>query len=84
VRSYGLREWLKRSEPDAKRLTRARRHCANAARRASTLLRDPLFERVHALRLRDFDRLFRGAEINMHLSLSTEMIEYSDLLHLHS
>jgi len=53
-----------------------------SARRAANLLREHLFERVHALRLRGFNRLFRGAEINMHLSLSTEMIAYTDLLDL--
>lgn len=42
------------------------------------LLRERLFERVHALRLRGFNQLFRGAEINMHLSLSNEMIAYRD------
>lgn len=53
-----------------------------SARRAYTLMRDQLFARVHALRLRGFNRLFRGAEINMHLSLSQEMIAYRDLLTL--
>ncbi|MDE3153981.1 MAG: hypothetical protein KGN76_02715 [Acidobacteriota bacterium] len=51
-----------------------------SARRAHHLLRDLLFERVHALRLRGFNRTFRGAEINMHLSLSREMIPYQDFL----
>jgi hypothetical protein len=53
-----------------------------SARRAYGLLRDLLFERVHALRLRGFNQLFRGAEINMHLSLSTEMIGYQEFLGL--
>ena len=47
-----------------------------SARRAYNLLGSLLFERVHALRLRGFNQLFRGAEINMHLSLSKEMIAY--------
>ncbi len=51
-----------------------------SARRASGLLREHLFARVHALRLRGFNRVFRGAEINMHLSLSNEMIGYADFL----
>lgn len=38
-------------------------------------------EESHALRLRAFNRLFRGAEINMHLSLSREMISFTDFLH---
>jgi hypothetical protein len=41
-----------------------------------------LFQRVHALRVRGFNRTFRGAEINMHLSMSTEMIGYEELLEL--
>lgn len=53
-----------------------------SARRAYGLLRDLLFDRVHALRLRGFNQLFRGAEINMHLSLSKEMIAYPDFLAL--
>lgn len=55
---------------------------AISARRAYDLMREKLFDRVHALRLRGFNRLFRGAEINMHLSLSTEMIAYTDVLRL--
>ena len=53
-----------------------------SARRAYALLREKLFERVHALRLRGFNQLFRGAEINMHLSLSDEMIAYPDFLRI--
>ena len=53
-----------------------------SARRAYSLLRSLLFERVHALRLRGFNQLFRGAEINMHLSLSSEMIGYPDFLRM--
>lgn len=52
-----------------------------SARRADHLLRTLLFERVHALRLRGFNQNFRGAEINMHLSLS-EMIGYKEFLEL--
>ena len=51
-----------------------------SARRASNLMREHLFDRVHALRLRGFNRVFRGAEINMHLSLSTEMIAFKSFL----
>jgi hypothetical protein len=53
-----------------------------SARRAYQQMEQHLFTRVHALRLRGFNRLFRGAEINMHLSLSQEMIGYEDLLDL--
>jgi hypothetical protein len=55
---------------------------AISARRADTLLRQLLFERVHALRMRGFNQLFRGAEINMHLSFSQEMVAYPDFLSL--
>jgi hypothetical protein len=55
---------------------------AISARKADKLLREKLFERVHALRLRGFNRLFRGAEIDMHLSLSSEMISFGDFLRI--
>lgn len=51
-----------------------------SARRADRLLKEKLFERVHALRLRGFNRTFRGAEINMHLSFASEMMAFSDFL----
>jgi stress-induced morphogen len=44
-----------------------------SARRAYNLLREKLFERVHALTLRGFTRRFRNAEVDMHLSLSREL-----------
>lgn len=53
-----------------------------SARRAYQLLRDKLFERVHALRIRNFNRVFRNAEIDMHFSLSQEMIAFDDVLQL--
>ena len=53
-----------------------------SARRADGLMRQQLFDRVHALRLRGFNNLFRGAEINMHLSLSREMIAFEEFLDL--
>jgi len=53
-----------------------------SARRAYQLLRDKLFERVHALKIRNFNRVFRNAEIDMHLSLSSEMIGFDDFLRL--
>ena len=45
-----------------------------SARRADILLRKLLFERVFALRVRNFARAFRGAELDMHFSLSTDLI----------
>ena len=53
-----------------------------SARRADSLLKAKLFKRVHALRLRGFNRTFRGAEINMHLSLSSEMMAFPDFLQI--
>lgn len=53
-----------------------------SARRAYNLLRDHLFDRVHALRLRGFTRTFRNAEIDMHLSLQNEMTPFADFLGL--
>ncbi|MGH9199047.1 MAG: hypothetical protein ACRD1T_25380, partial [Acidimicrobiia bacterium] len=53
-----------------------------SARRAYQLMRDKLFERVHALKIRAFNRVFRNAEIDMHFSLSTEMIGFDEFLHL--
>jgi len=44
-----------------------------SARRAYNFLREKLFERVHALTLKGFTRRFRNAEVDMHLSLSTEL-----------
>ena len=53
-----------------------------SARRAYQLMRDRLFERVHALKIRNFNRVFRNAEIDMHLSLSGEMVGFNDFLRL--
>jgi len=44
-----------------------------SAAKASKLLHDKLFERVHALSLKGFTRKFRNAEVDMHLSLSQEL-----------
>lgn len=44
-----------------------------SARRAQTLLREKLFERVYALRIRGFAKVFRGAELDMHFSLSQDL-----------
>ncbi len=78
VRRLAKESWV---EPLRNRLTQAEFRVLSA-RRASNLMLGHLFERVHALRLRGFNRTFRGAEINMHLSMSTEMIGYEDLLRL--
>jgi hypothetical protein len=43
------------------------------ARKADNLLRQMLFERVFALRTRNFSRQFGGAELDMHFSLSRDL-----------
>lgn len=43
------------------------------AKKADLLLRSLLFERVFALRTRNFSRQFRGAELDMHFSLSKDL-----------
>jgi hypothetical protein len=43
------------------------------AKKADKLLREFLFERVFALRTRNFSRQFRGAELDMHYSLSRDL-----------
>lgn len=44
-----------------------------SAAKAYKLLKDHLFERVHALTLKGFTRRFRNAEVDMHFSLSREL-----------
>lgn len=44
-----------------------------SARRAEQLLRTMLFDRVFALRVPRFNMAFRGAELDMHFSLSKDM-----------
>jgi hypothetical protein len=52
-----------------------------SARRADKLLRDKLFERVYALRVRNFAQVFRGAELDMHFSLSQDLTPLDSYLH---
>jgi hypothetical protein len=51
-----------------------------SARKANQLLRDLLFERVYALRIRGFAQQFRAAELDMHFSLSTDLVKLRDFL----
>ncbi|HZT08465.1 MAG TPA: hypothetical protein VFC51_15690 [Chloroflexota bacterium] len=44
-----------------------------SARRADELLRRNLFERAYALRVRAFARNYRGAELDMHFSLKSDL-----------
>lgn len=52
-----------------------------SARRADNLLRKLLFERVYALRIRGFAQQFRGAELDMHFSLSQDLTPLDNYLH---
>jgi hypothetical protein len=51
-----------------------------SARRADRLLRDKLFERVYAVRVRGFTRSYQRAEVDMHFSLASDMTPLPDLL----
>jgi hypothetical protein len=53
-----------------------------SARRAEMKMKDMLFERVFALRTRDFNRAYQNAEIDMHLSFSGDMISLESFLDL--
>jgi len=46
---------------------------ALSARRANKLLRDKLFDRVYAVRVRAFARNYRNAELDMHFSLKQDL-----------
>jgi hypothetical protein len=51
-----------------------------SARRANNLLREKLFERVYALRVKSFAQQFRGAEVDMHFSLANDLTPLNDFL----
>jgi hypothetical protein len=51
-----------------------------SARKADLLLREKLFERVYALRIRGFAQQFRSAELDMHLSLASDTMRLTDFL----
>ncbi|HEV2363275.1 MAG TPA: hypothetical protein VGS12_03650 [Caulobacteraceae bacterium] len=51
-----------------------------SARRAEILMKDKLFERVFALRQPGFNRAFKNAEIDMHLSFSKDTTTLRDFL----
>lgn len=52
-----------------------------SARRADKLLREKLFARVYALRIRGFAQQFRGAELDMHFSLRNDLTTLEAYLH---
>lgn len=51
-----------------------------SARKADKLLRELLFDRVYALRIRNFAQQFRGAELDMHFSLLRDLISLHEFL----
>lgn len=51
-----------------------------SARKANKLLRELLFDRVYALRIRGFAQQFRGAELDMHFSLSRDLVPLRQFL----
>lgn len=50
-----------------------------SARRADSLLRSLLFERAYALRVRAFAQNYRGAELDMHFSVSADLHPLQEL-----
>lgn len=53
-----------------------------SARKAAQLLRNMLFERVYAVRVRNFARNYRNAELDMHLSISQDLTGLTEFLSL--
>lgn len=53
---------------------------ALSARRADNLLREKLFDRVYAVRVRAFARNYRNAELDMHFSLRSDLTPLSEFL----
>lgn len=51
-----------------------------SARRGAQLLRDKLFERVYAVRVRAFARNYRNAELDMHFSLASDLTPLPNFL----
>lgn len=51
-----------------------------SARKAAKLLQEKLFERVFALKIPGFARQFRGAELDMHFSLSEDLVPLESFL----
>jgi hypothetical protein len=51
-----------------------------SARKADNLLRSLLFDRVYALKIRGFAQQFRGAELDMHFSLTNDLVTFKNFL----
>lgn len=77
-----------REEPIAKAVDTIRKQIDSAscrvvsARRANQLLLDRLFERVYAVRVRGFASNYRRAEVDMHFSISNDLISLSEMLEI--
>jgi hypothetical protein len=77
--------------PEAFRATRedviAKLEAANwralSAARANNLLREQLFERVYAVRVRGFAQNYRNAELDMHFSLSSDLTTLHEFLQVY-
>ncbi|SRR5579871_1063824 len=52
-----------------------------SARKAFNLLHSHLIERVYALRVRNFTQAFRGAEVDMHFSLTQDLVTLKQFLY---
>lgn len=53
-----------------------------SARRADLLLREKVFERAYALRVPRFAMNYRGAELDMHFSISTDLHPLDEMLRI--
>jgi hypothetical protein len=53
-----------------------------SAQKADKLLREMLFERVFAVRIKNFNQAFRNAELDMHYSLTRDMTPLEDVLEI--
>jgi hypothetical protein len=53
-----------------------------SARRADALLREKLFDRAYALRVRGFAMNYRGAELDMHFSISSDLHPLEEMLRI--
>ncbi len=51
-----------------------------SARRADKILKEKLFDRVFALRVRNFTGAFRFAELDMHYSLTKDLVPLGTFL----
>jgi hypothetical protein len=77
---------IEQPEPFRAALAGFRRRIAEAewrvlsARRANQLLREKLFERVYAVRVRAFARNYRNAELDMHFSLNEDLTRLQEFL----